>query len=315
MKCKPVAQQPQHSLLHHCTCQSNNAQIRLFSILFHHLVLHRSDRISAARHGGQALFVPVISSSHSPLSECDIQGHKSNSTYLSDMELNRMHLLLTLFKGAMDPSLVRKRPGRRSPRKMRFVLGGVSCNWRREIKPYVAYEMWSRVLSWDDNWLYIVTHFVRKGAIKPKGYLSQKTFLGRKNATSEKEGHDSSDELSFATAPEVVRKNAIYASAISKYVFKDGQKTVPAPEALDSLGLLPELQPEFEAAGDCSRADYMASVDSRWNHEQVQRERERGLEMAKLFAGLDGLQDHFSGPSAPSIGRFGILGDFEHFLW
>lgn len=64
-----------------------------------------------------------------------------------------------------------------------IILGGTSCSFRKEVAPYGSYEMWSRLLCWDKKWIYIVTNFVKKGKIKPKGYvLGDGSWLGGCNA-------------------------------------------------------------------------------------------------------------------------------------
>ena len=57
------------------------------------------------------------------------------------------------------------------PTHFTMILGGTSCTWHREIKPYQPYELWTRVISWDDKWLYVVTHFVEAGMFRPDEYV------------------------------------------------------------------------------------------------------------------------------------------------
>lgn len=85
-------------------------------------------------------------------------------------------------------------------------LGGVTCTFKREIKPYQRYEMWTRVLSWDAKWLYTITHFVRKD---PKC----------KDGTG-----------------------IVCATAVSKCVFKSGRRTIAPEVMLRNSGLLPPLE-------------------------------------------------------------------------
>lgn len=97
--------------------------------------------------------------------------------------------------------------------------------------------MWTRVLTWDHKWLYVVTHFVRKDATEPNGfslYPSQRSPPGSRK---------SSIDGSFTKDGK--KKPVIFASALSKCVFKKGRVTI-APEAmLEASGLLP---PRSEAA-------------------------------------------------------------------
>ncbi|KAF3941713.1 hypothetical protein ABW19_dt0205523 [Dactylella cylindrospora] len=145
------------------------------------------------------LFVPIKIESRSPLYECDFNYHKSNSTYFSDLDIARTHLVAHLIKKSLR---LRRQRG---DKPLYVALGGVVSLFRREIKPYEKYEIWSRVLSWDDKWFWVVSHFVSaKGDPKHDG------------------------------------KRKIYASSLSKYVFKVERKTIPPIEVLEESGLLPK---------------------------------------------------------------------------
>lgn len=113
-----------------------------------------------------------------------------------------------------------------------MALGAVSCSFRKEIKPYEQYEMWTRVLTWDQKWFYIVTHFVRKDAAKPTGislYPSQQSRLARLKSTLAARSRGTEEK----TRP------VIYASALSKCVFKKGRITIAPQVMLEASGLLP----------------------------------------------------------------------------
>ena len=88
---------------------------------------------------------------------------------------------------------------------MYVALAGVVALFRREIKPFEKYEMRSRVLSWDGKWIWVVSHFVKCG--------------------SNGKEHDMGKR--------------IYASCLSKYVCKEGRRTVPPEQVLTESGLLP----------------------------------------------------------------------------
>ena len=176
-------------------------------------------------HTPDKLFHPVISSSHVTLSEVDYNLHKSNSTYFADLDVSRSHLASHLLargcralahnaeeRLVMDPA----RPGEPARGRFGVMLGAVACSFRREIKPYASYEMWTRVLSWDRKWLYLVTHFVEKGAVRPRAWDAQSFGLTRPAAG---EGEPPADW-----------EKKVYASAVSKYVFKIGRLTGRTPE-------------------------------------------------------------------------------------
>lgn len=136
-------------------------------------------------------------------------------------------------------------------------LGAVSCNFKRELKPYETYDMWTRVLSWDEKWIYIATHFVRKDAARPlRSSLYPNQEFGRSEGP-----HESTEGL--------------VASALSKCVFKQGRKTI-APETMMRIsGLLPAE--EAQGPG-------MDSKSAQWTMERIEMERRRGMETAKVLA-------------------------------
>ncbi|KAI5800389.1 hypothetical protein DFH27DRAFT_482585 [Peziza echinospora] len=177
---------------------------RFYSALYHHLLRNR-DRYPTSAH----LFAPISTLSRPSLYECDVNMHKSNSTYFSDLDINRTHLIAHLIKKSLQ---LRKA---RNERPMYVALAGVTALFRREIKPFEKYEMRSRVLSWDGKWLFVVSHFVKCGG------------TGRKDEDMSKR---------------------IYASCLSKYVCKMGRKTVPPEEVLTESGLLPP-RPEGDGSG------------------------------------------------------------------
>ncbi|MCJ1233113.1 hypothetical protein MMC14_001068 [Varicellaria rhodocarpa] len=203
------------------------------------------------------------------------------------------------------------------------MLGAVSCHFRREIKPYQRYEMWTRLLAWDRKWIYMVTHFVKKDAVKPRAYSLYPFQNTKQNGTSKVDK----------------KEDAIFASALSKCVFKKGRLTIAPEVMLEASGLLPErlenkflhtsaehhdppqLQSLFEETANLpfkamagigamrermaenllTTEDDMAETGPQltnleeWTWERVEQERCRGLQIANLLHGLDSLVHEFSG--------------------
>ena len=126
------------------------------------------------------------------------------------------------------------------------MLGAVQCSFKKEIAPYEPYEMWSRILCWDRKWIYVVSHFVKKGAVKPTEYsISPPSSLlgsifGRKAKKPAKNDlvTEHMDGNGHALEPKIPNK-AIFASAISKYVMKLGRLTVHPEVVIEASGLLP----------------------------------------------------------------------------
>lgn len=260
------------------------------------------------------LFSPISSTSRSPLYECDLNLHKSNSTYFSDLDIARTHLICHLIKRSL-----------RTRRSLYVALAGVSCLFRREIKPFEKYEIVSRLLGWDGKWVWVVSHFV---AIK-----------------KDKDG-----------------SRKIFASALSKYVFKMGRITVKPEEIFTECQLLPPrptttTTTEEESASASTGAELVAAAnanangngngeikklaavngngngngsahksekevlaqldaatataethpDAYWTWERIEAERARGCEIAKSMLGLDQLEGEIrSGDEEglTKVGRF-----------
>lgn len=146
-----------------------------------------------------------------------------------------------------------------------MILSGVQIVFRKEILPYQGYEVWSRVMSWDEKWLYIVSHFVERNAFGHGKYLLQ----GKKNTLrQEKKG-----------------KATVYASAVSRYVFKQQQKKTLSPEImLAECGLLP-----------LEKGEEWAKIEER---------REKDLVAARLESGWDAVHDSFDGDENAALGRY-----------
>lgn len=206
----------------------------------------------------RCLFLPAISRTRSPALECDYNLHKSNSTYFTDMDMSRGNFSLVLFSKPFNPI-----PG---PAHFTMILGGTSCTWHKEIKPYQPYELWTRVISWDDKWLYLVTHFVEAGRFGPDEYVMQPR-RGKGGGSSQWSKKDGADMF-----------KAVFASSVARYVFKNNRKTIPPEQALTRAGLLPTDDAELA---------------------EVERLRVKGLPVGKLEAGWDVVRDAFEpGPAA-----------------
>ncbi|RDW58721.1 hypothetical protein BP6252_13197 [Coleophoma cylindrospora] len=303
--------------------------VRCFNGVIKHLYCSPHNWEKDSR-GSAALFQPLITSTYTPFMECDFNGHKSSSTYFTDIDVSRLHLVACLFnkgiKTLQSKPIIDPR-GNQVNGQFSFVLGGVECTYRREIKPLEKYEIWTRVLAWDRKWLYIVSHFVKKGAIKPAGYtLSDGNWLGtasqnKSNAiqktwerkdpiTSGKEMPQQSGTTNENPAP-IINK-AIYASAISKYVFKKGRLTLHPEICLEASGLLPARPGGWATisgpapAAQVSEVDFVGD-DATWSWQKVEEENMAGLRLAENFAALDGLSEVFTGSDRQALGVYSDL--------
>lgn len=215
------------------------ANLKNFPLVYHLRILNgirfvlRSQRPSVTLMP-EHLFQPLITSSKATLLETDVFGHKSNSTYFSDVDIARTHFVTTVFGEAIESfrgSTTMNGLSGKPRSSFTMPLGAVSCSFRKEIKPYETYDMWTRILSWDEKWFYLVTHFVKRSAgIKPEEH----TLYPKQNTTRQ--------SRRFSRTTTDVDSSAVCASALSKVVFKDGRKTIPPHIMLELAGLLPSMK-------------------------------------------------------------------------
>lgn len=272
---------------------------RVFYAIVYHNILRKSPDLTP-----RALFKPMISETRAPLLEIDYNLHKSNSTYFTDLDIARTHLVSYLTRPAMR-NLTRNAktglvldPGTNKPAKgpMGIMLGSVACTFKREIRAYRAYELWSKVLAWDRKWLYMVTHFVPKGTAKPAEWLDPR--FGRVRTRS---GKDASGGW----------ESKMHATAVSKYVFKLGRLTVHPAIVLQNSGLLPERPGGWTGGenqvGDeaVDLGDVDLSADGPWDWKRVEAQRRKGMQFAEHFQALDETSGLFDGGTHGALAKVG----------
>ncbi|KAI1626472.1 hypothetical protein EDD37DRAFT_349299 [Exophiala viscosa] len=207
---------------------------RLFTFLLQSRSWLRPSQVQDGTLVGKTpvLFQPLILHSRSPLLEIDYYLHKSNATFFSDVDIARSHLVAAL----MWPLLRRPEAGVLLPSKgadvksgnqrLAIMLGAVSCSFRREIKPFEKYEVWTRVLAWDDKWVYFVSHFVRAGVVRGRGRF---TLQQQRSAVGGQRQRVAKAEV----------EKAVLATAVSKNVLKLGRTTVRPDDVWKAAGLWP----------------------------------------------------------------------------
>ncbi|PLB52523.1 hypothetical protein P170DRAFT_402763 [Aspergillus steynii IBT 23096] len=223
------------------------------------------------------LFLPAIHRTRSPLSECDYNIHKSNSTYFTDLDISRGNLSLLLFSQGLSFRLCET--------KAVMILSGVQCLFRREIRPYQGYEVWSRVMSWDEKWVFVVSHFVERGVFKEGGRVLQGDDISVSISTSGSGSGGKSEGIGKDDA-----QKKVFASAVSRYVFKQGRRTFPPREMLVKCGLLPKGDGESE--------------EDRKLMEDIEQRRRRDLEAAQLKMGWEAVHNSFDGDVSRVLGRY-----------
>ncbi len=207
-------------------------------------------------------------------------------------------------------------------------LGGVSCQFRKEIKPYERFEVWTRVLCWDQKWFYVISHFVKPGVVRPRGYTLQPWRKGE-----HKKGSNGNAESSTTPSPHP----AIFATGIAKYVCKKGRLTIPPERVLRASKLLPtkpagcETPPatststptpesSSNTAAAVSMVDQIApgnaedvvvaslrakgDEEGEWTWERVEGERRRGMRIAEMWGALEGLNGELRGGGGMVLGRY-----------
>ena len=299
-------------------------QIRLARAFLVHIPFNRFSLKDSA-----SIFQPVVLSSRAPILECDYNLHKSNSTYFTDLDISRSHLVTCLLGNGINKArIVSKQSAGVSKDRFVLAVGGVTCHFKKEIKPYEAYEVWTRVLCWDEKWLYLVSHFIKAGSVKPKSYTLQPWRNLPGSVTRKDDAHPRSSQNSFTKSP-------VFASSIAKYVFKRGKVPISPETILQEARLLPpkpdtskRQSTDTSTSAEASSAELLswkpisrfrdphtdeAIVDGSllstdgseaWDWNQIETERTRGMQIAKLFAGLDDLHSEFRGKDEHALAQY-----------
>lgn len=200
------------------------------------------------------LFQPDIISTHVPLLEIDLNLHKSNSTFFTDLDISRIKLLGRLIAPAwpMDNVAIeytgRDGSAKRERVKGRpaLILGATQTSFKRELKAYASYNVESRVIGWDARWIYIGSWFVSKGNSKTK-------------------------------------PKQIYATSISKYIVKKGRITVRPEQFLVESGWIP-AQPGQGASANGKTAEKSGEA---WSWDEVEAQRVKGMKTVDTWGDTD----------------------------
>jgi hypothetical protein len=181
--------------------------------------------------------------------------------------------------------------------KLTLALGAVSCSFRRELLPYESYDMYTRILAWDEKWFYMITHFVKKSAkIIPR----ENTLYPFQNAKPVQSGNPSAPHNRKCGDQREVR-SSIAASALSKVVFKDGRRTLTPHSILELSDLIPPRQMvEAEAYSHSTGSKNLkltgatGDEESAWTWEKMEAERMRGMQQVKHLVDQAALEQEFT---------------------
>jgi acyl-CoA thioesterase FadM len=147
---------------------------------------------------------------NSPM-ECDFYLHKSNSCYFEELDIARSHLMTTIFQKFFHDY-------KTESGSYAFVpVGNIFGSFKREIKPFQKYSIKSRVLAWDNKWLFILSKFV-------------------------------------------IGKDKVASTMVTKYVLKDGRKTINPEQAIKFQGMWSE-ELELKNKENLKLCQWMVNTD------------------------------------------------------
>ncbi len=99
--------------------------------------------------------------------DCDLNLHMNNGRYLTFMDLGRVHL-------TAQSGLLREAWRRR----WMPVLAAAEITYLRSLKPFTRFDLVTRLLTWDDKYVYLEQLFERDGELCAHAYVKG-VFLAR----------------------------------------------------------------------------------------------------------------------------------------
>lgn len=129
------------------------------------IALTSATSLTRSRHG---VFDEVRTPMRAWLTDIDINRHINNGRYLTLMDFARLdHSLRT---GMMKELL---------KRKWWPIMGGATVSFRRELKPLSTFDITTRLLYWDEKWLYGEHRFEKDGHVHTHAYAKAVIKRGR----------------------------------------------------------------------------------------------------------------------------------------
>lgn len=99
--------------------------------------------------------------------DCDLNLHMNNGRYLTFMDLGRVHL--TAQSGLL---------GEAWRRRWMPVLAAAEITYLRSLKPFTRFDLVTRLLTWDDKYVYLEQVFEHDGELCAHAYVKG-VFLAR----------------------------------------------------------------------------------------------------------------------------------------
>lgn len=101
--------------------------------------------------------------------DLDLNFHMNNGRYLTVMDLGRMNLVAR--QGLLRLMITR----RWAP-----VLAGATISYRSSLRPFQKYRLVTRVICWDDKWVYMEQRFESRGQLVALAYVKALFRAGRR---------------------------------------------------------------------------------------------------------------------------------------
>lgn len=127
-------------------------------------------RLAAIQHRG-VLDYSRVSFRVMP-NDCDINLHMNNGRYLSFMDLGRLHLVAQV---GLLKIVIRNR--------WKPVLAAAEINFIRSLAPLQKFDLVTRVITWDDKYVYIEQRFENQATLFAHAFVKG-LFLGEQGRVS-----------------------------------------------------------------------------------------------------------------------------------
>lgn len=114
------------------------------NLIFRLLAVAAAAILSALRGRRAGLLEPSVLRFRVWPTDLDINLHMTNARYFSVMDLGRTDLMIRV---GLRPAILRNR--------WQPVLGGATIRYRRSLRPFQRFTLASRVLCWDDRYIFI----------------------------------------------------------------------------------------------------------------------------------------------------------------
>jgi acyl-CoA thioesterase FadM len=92
--------------------------------------------------------------------DCDLNLHMNNGRYLTFMDLGRVHL--TAQCGLLREAL---------RRRWMPVLAAAEITYIRSLKPFARFDLVTRLLTWDEKYIYLEQRFECEGSLCAQAYV------------------------------------------------------------------------------------------------------------------------------------------------